>query len=298
MYGRCIDRRPVLLITLLCLLVVFTNAAQAVAYPGIDIFIDEHKVDDEALAKKAAALVDSLEQENHTRLDSNLTINAYNNRRLYEQRAPEGAVGYALPTTAQIHIRRDIEDFDRVLAHEISHIVFLRSVPADNSLPRWFIEGLAVFQSKPNLKSYLYQQKALESDLDKFEDLDMTNDSALAASQGFLAIDFMVEEYGQAGLDAVIIAIQDGVPFRDAIESGLGVDYSVIESGWTRFKGERRSWFEIAAFRNIGLLIIGFLVLITPFIWSWRQSRRFRELKDEEVSESETIAGDDYELWE
>lgn len=249
-------------------------------------------IDNRDIQVKAGRIISELEQENGTVLDIPINIYIYLDRRAFKRIAPKDAAGFALPAKGEIYLLRNIDYFDEVLAHELAHIIFLRSLPGGTSLPDWFIEGLAIYQSKPTDDSFRYQQKALQSDLERLQDLDMTVDPRLSASKGYLAVTFIVEKYGQDNLKKIIHGLQAGEDFQAAMESGLGADYSVIESDWDIFKSEQRFMFDLAVLQYVGLTIIGLLAIITPFIWRWRSSRKMEEMDNED---SEYMTNDELE---
>jgi hypothetical protein len=97
-------------------------------------------------------------------------------------------------------------------------------------------------------------------------------------------------------LGNVIKELQRGRDFQNAMQSGLGVDYSVIESDWDIFKARQRFIFDLAILQYLGLIIIGILSVITPFIWRRRSRRKMEELAEDseafELDESYVMNSD------
>lgn len=278
---------------LLAITILLLMSFPASAMAGdVKVLIDDKPEAGQKIRQLSEELLSELEAVNNANLDTTLTVHVYRDIKTYQTEAPKNAVGYAIPALAEIHIRQDAQFFPVVLAHEISHVVFLRTIPDSSIVPKWFVEGLAVYQSKPSLESYEYQRNALASDLSNFKKLDLTQDSGLAASQGYVAVSFIADEFGQEGLRAVLDQLKAGTEFRSALEQGLGADYDSIERGWSGYTAHQRRIFDLVLLRDIGLIMIGILALITPIVWRLRTIRRMAGLDDEGTGEPDSGVDD------
>lgn len=121
------------------------------------------------------------------------------------------------------------------LAHELTHLVL--DYHTNGNYPRWFTEGLAQrvehqvsgylwIEPESTLRQRLYTRSELERSFAQLEN------QPLAYRQSFLLVEYMVQEYGEESLSRLIGLLGQGVPFRTAVQSALGVSVAVLFEEW------------------------------------------------------------------
>lgn len=129
------------------------------------------------------------------------------------------------------------------MAHEMTHYVL--DYVARGNYPRWFTEGLAQYQEYKMTGFVLSWQEAdwEQQELYLFSDMDRNFDAlpnqTLAYRQSLAAVEYIVEVYGEVGLNNIIGSLAQGYNFNQALERSLGLDLENFELKW-------RQWLAIA----------------------------------------------------
>jgi tetratricopeptide (TPR) repeat protein len=128
----------------------------------------------------------------------------------------------------------------RVLKHEFVHIVNLSQT--DFSIPRWFTEGLAVWNEGHGRPRQWGQILARRVAADSLFDLDTINlgfsrpssgeDWALAYYQAELYARYMAERYGKDAPGRMIAAYADHLDTRAALQRCFGITQEAFEKGY------------------------------------------------------------------
>lgn len=124
------------------------------------------------------------------------------------------------------------------MVHEFTHLVFDHMT--NGNYTRWFTEGLAQYvEYKVNGYEWLsvtnkkperfYPQTQLEGDFDNLPDQSLAYRSSLAA------IRYISDVHGEAKLQQIIQAMQQGQSCQSAITGSLGMDYTTFEHEWRQW---------------------------------------------------------------
>lgn len=214
---------------------------------------------------------------------------------------PAWAVGVARPYENQIILTlRDKRGFPVDLAsvfqHEVSHLALLRAVGQERSeaLPRWFIEGVAIWQAGEGglARSEELLAAARSDSLIPLRDLDESFPSddtligrAYAQSAGFVR--FLAQAGGEDALAQVVLRVSRGDPFGVAVREEVGQSLGELEATFlTRLRMEA-NWLPVLT--SSGLLW-GLCTLL--FLWGYVKRRRERKLRLHALAREEEL------LWE
>ncbi|MCL6471618.1 MAG: hypothetical protein K6T91_02270 [Firmicutes bacterium] len=196
------------------------------------------------------------------------------------------AAGYASPCQNMIAVLLGAGNSTTTLRHEISHMMFLRSVPKVNTVPIWFIEGLAIYESKPGIEAAEIAKYALARDIpdlvgNENQSLD-NNATKQDYAQGYMVIDFIVNEFGEPKLYEVIEKLQKGLDFNDALTQVLGLSQDNLNAKWKGFASGEVKSIWLMQLRDIGWYLLSSLVILTAIIVPFRKRKRLREMEDED----------------
>ena len=133
-------------------------------------------------------------------------------------------------------------EIQRLIPHEITHISLYRYMGTEYEyLPAWFKEGLASTMEVYSLPEYALtlERAAKEGGFIPMAHLCVAfpTDPELALlsyaqSESFL--DYIQQEYGTQGLQAMILAYDQGVSCERGVEVGLGTSFDSLEKEWKR----------------------------------------------------------------
>jgi hypothetical protein len=230
--------------------------------------------------------------------EKKISVFVFSNEKAFKRISPSPeAVGFADPKGSRIYVLERKDDFDSVLRHEISHIVFLQSVPKISGIPFWFIEGLAIYQSEPFSTSLEVQRRALRGDLKSVSELSRIRptdpeEEERVSSEGYLLVKYIVERFGQSGLFELVGRLQAGESFSQALRNSTGVDEQKLNALWQSKVRQERSTLLWEGLRNVGLIALALLALIALMVLA-RRRRRFVE-ETEEYEEYEDGGEDEY----
>ncbi len=152
------------------------------------------------------------------------------------QARPElGVVLVAIPPgdSARLQMRRDIP-------HELTHLMtFVAASPNYDAVPRWLDEGLATLnEGEPNSTQVLAVQGAFaKNQLIPLESLCgafPTDASAalLAYGESRYIVQQIINEYGSAGIQALLAAYRDGATCSGGVERALNITLPALELKW------------------------------------------------------------------
>ncbi len=218
-----------------------------------------------------------------------IKIYVFHDRPSFLKTSPsEQAGGYTYPFKNEIFVLATRESLRTTLRHEISHIVFIRSVPDASQIPFWFIEGLAYYQSRPGASVLNTESVVTKKDLPSIAELSnerpsTEDDESKVAAEGYLAIKYIVDTYGEMRLHKLVRQLQDGEDFSQSVERSLGVTEKELEYGWRNYVEKERNQVWLIHLRYIGLLIIGALAILASVVGLWRYRKRFEGFEDEEI---------------
>lgn len=129
--------------------------------------------------------------------------------------------------------------------HELTHILIGHyTFSCIGTVPTWLNEGLAMF-SEGDLSSYMQSQldAAIKNDtLLTVRSLnggfsELPDKADLSYSQSHSIVSFLIEDYGQDKLTALLDALRDAKPVDDALIEVYGFDTDGLEDAWRKSVG-------------------------------------------------------------
>jgi hypothetical protein len=201
------------------------------------------------------------------------------------QARPElGVVLVAIPPgdSARLQMRRDIP-------HELTHLLtFVAASPNYDAVPRWLDEGLATLnEGEPNSTQVLAVQEALARNrLIPIESLcgafpADASAALLAYGQSRYVVQQIINEYGSAGIQALLTAYRDGATCSGGVERALNLTLPELELKWRAAQQAGGSGSTAAATPSATtagilpwLLLAAVIVLPLIVILLWRFPRK------------------------
>jgi len=220
------------------------------------------------------------------------SIYVYHSHSLFLAKSPAGITrAYSQPFMSKVFISATQKSIEPAVAHEITHIVFLQSLPDPSTVPFWFVEGIAVYESEPNQESADIEAYALQGKAHSIFDLSKENpegreEEQKVAAEGYVIVNFIVDEYGRDGLSRLIQNLQKGFGFSIALRKSLGASEGEIDRAWYKYASVHSRRVYIQNLRYLGFLILGLLVVVASGVWIGKRRRELRELEEEEAEES------------
>ncbi|MEE2757006.1 MAG: peptidase MA family metallohydrolase [Myxococcota bacterium] len=212
---------------------------------------------------------------------------------LREQKSlpPEWAEGLAYPKRGVIYLHADgpVDEIHETLVHELSHIAF-EQIDRFNIAPRWFGEGLAVWQSESDglNRVWLLTKAALADRLFRLAELNRgfpVNGARaeVAYAQAVHFIGFLHDEYGRKTFQALLKRMQTvQEPFSVQVEQTYGMPLGRLEMTWR--SSIRGGWGYLALLADSTTLFVLCTVLL---IIGWRQRRLERRQRLEQLRRDE-----------
>ncbi|MCH7760799.1 hypothetical protein IIA15_05275 [candidate division TA06 bacterium] len=216
------------------------------------------------------------------------------------QGVPDWGIGCALPHEKTIVLKtprlvgKNI-DLRSLIAHEISHILLHNPHTSFNKggmgIPRWFDEGLAMFESREwkvgesmtlawaVLNNTLLPLSSLKTHFPASE-----KKARLAYTQSFSTIAYIIEEFGEEGLQFLLKTLTSTGDFEKALEEGLGLTCDQFQQQWlTHLKKNYNLLFILS---DAGILwgAISLLFLYALIVKTIKTRRRKRELEDDNAT--------------
>jgi hypothetical protein len=177
----------------------------------------------------------------------------------------------------------------KLVRHELTHILIGRGVAQPETLPRWFHEGLAIYFSyDEEFAGGAAISKALISNsvvpLNEIEDVlkFQTEKARLAYEESFSAVLYLEEEFGFAGIAAILAELKAGKAFDDAFEEYTGLSAAEFELNWLRFVEQKYRWRFLLDFETYLWILILLLFVLVFFGIKWRNRRTLKRWEDEE----------------
>ncbi len=215
------------------------------------------------------------------------------NLALNEQKSlpPEWAQGLAYPNRGFVYLHRDgpVEEIHETLVHELSHIAF-EQVDRFDVTPRWFGEGLAVWQSESDglNRVWLLTKAALADRLFRLAELNRGFPlngarAEVAYAQAVHFIGFLHDSYGPTRFQALLKSLRSvKAPFSEHIEQVYGLALGRLELAWR--SNIRGGWGYLALLADSTTLFVLCTILL---VIGWRQRRRERRQRLEQLRRDE-----------
>lgn len=145
---------------------------------------------------------------------------------------------------------------ETVLDHEIVHVLLGRAF-APQPTPRWLQEGLAQFfagEIGPETNAVLAQTPSLLplAQITRGFPRDPTS-AHLAYAESADLIGWIVAQYGESSIPALISALRDGAKFESALESVTGQSAVEVEAAWRQRWDD--PWIRLGRWLNVDVLM-------------------------------------------
>jgi tetratricopeptide (TPR) repeat protein len=144
--------------------------------------------------------------------------------------------------------------WEATLWHELGHVVTIQA--SNQRVPRWLTEGISEYEQKRAKAEWARQMDMEFASLmndDKVIRLRDLNAAftdprkiAIAYFQGAVVVEYLVDTYGQAGLNKLLRAYGQGLDTGAALKSALDTDFDQMQAGFDqalerRFGSTRRA---------------------------------------------------------
>jgi hypothetical protein len=172
-------------------------------------------------------------------------------------------------------------DLEEVFRHELSHVA-LEDAALGHHVPRWFNEGLAVYESGEGSlpRSRALWDASFSKTLLPLADLDRNFPSerfevnvAYAESADFVR--FLLRNPDKARFVSLIERVRNGAPFDRAIEDAYGTDLRKLEYEWREELSKRYGYLPVLS----GILSLVWVGAIGLMIVGWARRRRQSKAK-------------------
>ncbi|HEY3374330.1 MAG TPA: hypothetical protein VGK02_04625 [Candidatus Aquicultor sp.] len=226
----------------------------------------------------------------HFEQQQKIKLYVYTDRAAFLSDSPsDNAAGYAAPGQNLVSILNGVGNATITLTHEINHIIFMRSVPRIDTVPEWFIEGLATYESQPgvdvaNLDSYM-----LTRDIPQL--VGNHSNSGWAGSQqdyaqAYQMVSFVADKFGRNKLYGAIDRMQAGEDFDTALLRAVGRNQKQLNSDWQGYARKQQITIWLIWLQDIGWYVMGVLVLLLAIWAPIRKHLHLRRMEEDEVPES------------
>jgi hypothetical protein len=216
------------------------------------------------------------------------------NRVFLQSAGSDLVTAYAVPGRDLIVIdyakmERTPFDVQATTEHELCHLLVHRMIPSD--IPRWLDEGIAQWASggiadivNPGDKDIL-KQAVISRRIIPLDDLSSSFPSQpreviLAYQESRSFIDFIVHEYGEGKLRAVLQEMAKGRTISGALAAVLSADVNALEERWRETLVRKYSWPAYASGHIYWVLF--FAAALITFIGYLRIRQRMKNYRDEE----------------
>lgn len=199
----------------------------------------------------------------------------------------EWAVGVAFVKHGRIVLRAHgsalftlAETFD----HELSHILLHRGA-APGHVPRWFSEGVAIWQAGESVLERLVsaQRAALTDSLVPLDELSHHFPArgpavALAYAEAALFVRWTVGRAGPEAIPRLVAALREGVAFETAYRKITGMELEEAESAWADTVDSDALMITLLTDQNLMWTLLTLLFLYTAWVRIRQKRQRLAEM--------------------
>ncbi len=209
-------------------------------------------------------------------------------------RAPSWAIGIAWPEQNLIVLKftsrhGSTPNLWKTFKHELSHIAFGR-ITNMRKLPKWFIEGIAMFQASEwsiaRHEQMMYA--ALGNSLYSLHDLARNfppghAGTSLAYTQSLHFVDWLYSQLGEKKFAAFIQDLANGKDFYVALADRAGMGLDDLETKWLASLKLKYSWLPLITGSGFLWFMVTMLFLFVFFRFSKYKAERMRKLAEEDA---------------
>jgi hypothetical protein len=196
--------------------------------------------------------------------------------------SPENVIVISLTTSHHRPV-----SYETVFRHELAHLV-LRWLVADNQVPRWFNEGLAIMLSGELImeRIQLIWPVAARGDATPFRRLDRNFperefDANQAYAESADVVRFLARYHGRWRLQELLQRVHRGQPFYEAMSATWGMTEPDLEDAWRR---DLRQRYSVIPSVTAGLTLWVMVGLLAVYAYIKRRRdirRRIEAMADE-----------------
>ena len=206
----------------------------------------------QAAMKRVTSTVDKLSQLYKVNPDTPINLTIYPDTQTMFTALPpntqEWVGGQAIPELGTIVLAiapGDTAKIGRSIPHEVSHqVVYQATRNPYNVTPKWLDEGLAV-NNQDQVDGFLIQAFEKARDERTLFPLRVLNGSFPADSQlSYVAygesvqvVRYILQKYGNAGMEKILGSFKQGVSYDEAIQIGLGLSLDQLDREWKQSIG-------------------------------------------------------------
>src|SRR5215831_2840495 len=140
---------------------------------------------------------------------------------------------------------KDPGDFlwEATLWHELGHVVTIQM--SNSRVPRWLTEGISEWEETQARKDWtrpgeaMFARTVMQGEAIKLKELNEAFQDpkriSLAYYQGRLVVDYMVQTFGQSGLNKLLRAYGQGLDTNAALKQTLNTDLDSMQSGFDQY---------------------------------------------------------------
>ena len=210
---------------------------------------------------------------------------------------PDWGAAAAIPSRQRIVIKSPDRfqvqrSLPELVAHEYSHLV-LADRMGIREAPRWLDEGMAMYVSAEwgwtdNLamsKAAVFRQFVKLSEIDRVNRFN-AGKAGVAYSQSFLAVKYLVDQYGVGPLNLLLDNLAAGQPMDTALMRSTGALEVEFESEFQGYLAKRYNVTSLFMDTIWLWIFLAFVVIVGGFIKFRRRREYYRKWEEQEKLES------------
>lgn len=185
------------------------------------------------------------------------------------------------------------ETFD----HELSHVLLHRAV-GEASIPRWFSEGVAIWQAGESVVDRMAsaQRAAMTSNLVPLASLDgrfplRGMAVGLAYAQSALFVRWLGTEYGARTVPGLVRGLRTTGDFETAFRAVTGTTMANAEAEWREDFENATSWVALLSDQNLSWGLLSLLFMLVSFLKVRDRRRAMAMLGEREAAEADALDG-------
>ena len=180
---------------------------------------------------------------------------------------------------------------ENTVKHELCHLL-LNDYVKNGMVPKWLNEGISqwvtggisemiVLENKDLLKQAVLSGRVIP--LERLTDTFPGDRNALllAYQASRSVVDYIVAEFGQAGLIQVLAQLNAGNNIDGAVYEGLAVSVQELESSWHAYLRKKYTWFTYLSSHIYQILFVfGGVAALYGFIRLYIQRKTYKDEED------------------